>query len=145
MRDLLRRPYVKVVAGTPEDGFLAEAPELPGCFTAGETEAEALALLNDAMAGWLELALERGEPIPAPRAEQPDDEYSGRFMLRLPKSLHRQAAEQAQRDDTSLNQLVVTLVAQGLGARSPSATNIAERRADYETTRTPAARKTPRK
>lgn len=49
VEELLRRPYRMVIRGTPEEGYLAEAPELPGCITAGETPEEALALLRDAM------------------------------------------------------------------------------------------------
>src|SRR5437764_704215 len=39
---LLARPYRMVVRGDPEEGYLAEAPELPGCFTSGDTPAEAV-------------------------------------------------------------------------------------------------------
>lgn len=60
------RPYRKVVTGDAEEGYLAMVPELPGCFTAGETPAEALEMLDDAMAGWFESALERGLTIPEP-------------------------------------------------------------------------------
>ena len=66
---LLRRPYVKVIRGDPKQGFLATAPELPGCITAGETEEEALAMLKDAMAGWFETALAHSWKIPEPTAE----------------------------------------------------------------------------
>jgi antitoxin HicB len=55
-----------VVRGEPEEGYLAEAPELPGCFTAGETPEVAVALLRDAMAGWFTVVLERGLPVPDP-------------------------------------------------------------------------------
>lgn len=59
-------PYHRVVSGEPIDGYLAEVPELPGCSTAGETPAEALEMLEEAMAGWLETALITGMPIPEP-------------------------------------------------------------------------------
>lgn len=57
-----------MITGDDIDGFLAEAPELPGCVTAGEIVAEALALLHDAMAGWIESRLVHGDPIPEPAA-----------------------------------------------------------------------------
>jgi antitoxin HicB len=103
-----------------EEGFRAEVPDLAGCFTAGETEEEALEHLRDAMAGWFEVALVRGMPIPEPRA---GDEYSGRVLVRLPKSMHRQLAERAKAEGVSQNQLAVTLLAMGLGriaAREPA-------------------------
>ncbi len=34
---IIRRPYHRVVTGEPSEGYLAQVPELPGCFTAGET------------------------------------------------------------------------------------------------------------
>lgn len=65
----LQKPYLKVIRGDRREGFLAEAPELPGCITAGETEAEALAMLNDAMAAWFETALAHGWNVPEPAGE----------------------------------------------------------------------------
>ena len=43
-------------------------PELPGCLTDGETPAEALTNLNEAMAAWFESHLLYGDPIPVPAA-----------------------------------------------------------------------------
>ncbi len=65
---LAARPYQKVIRGDEVEGFLAEAPELPGCVTAGETADEAIAILQDAIEGWIEAALVAGEPIPEPAA-----------------------------------------------------------------------------
>ena len=45
--------------------------------------------------------------IPLPGLEQ---EYSGKFVVRLPRYLHRQLAEEAAREGASLNQFVVTLL-----------------------------------
>lgn len=68
VQEIVSRPYRKVISGDDVDGYLAEAPELPGCVTAGETVAEALDLLRDAMEGWVECALVAGEEIPRPAA-----------------------------------------------------------------------------
>jgi len=62
----MHRPYRTVIAGSSEEGFLAEAPELPGCISAGESEDEARANLREAMTGWLMSALARGLPVPDP-------------------------------------------------------------------------------
>jgi antitoxin HicB len=118
IREYLRRPYRMEVRGNPDDGYLATAPELPGCTTAGETPEDALNMLRDAMATWIEAAIEGGRPIPEPD----EDRYTGRILFRMPKSLHARLAEQAARDSVSINQLAVTLIAEGLGARkSPGA------------------------
>lgn len=69
IRRLLERPYLKLLRGNTAEGFLATAPELPGCVTAGESEEEALAMLKDAMAGWFETALAHGWEIPEPSSD----------------------------------------------------------------------------
>ena len=48
-------------------GFVAVAPELPGCRSDGETPQEALANIYDAIACWIEAAQDLGRPIPQPR------------------------------------------------------------------------------
>ena len=55
-----------VVIERDEDGrFLAICPALQGCYTEGESEAEARDLIADAIRLHIESHLERGEPIPA--------------------------------------------------------------------------------
>ncbi len=48
-------------------GYIAIAPELPGCMSDGETPEEALANAYDAIGCWIEAAYELGHPIPQPR------------------------------------------------------------------------------
>ena len=44
----------KVILTKDKDGWIvAECPELPGCVSQGKDEAEALANIREAMAGWL--------------------------------------------------------------------------------------------
>jgi antitoxin HicB len=53
-----------VVLEQDEDGrFIAICPTLPGCYTEGETEAEAIEMIRDAIRLHLEDYLERNEPI----------------------------------------------------------------------------------
>ena len=53
-----------VVIERDEDGrFLAICPALQGCYTEGETEAEARALIEDAIRLHIEDRLQLGEPI----------------------------------------------------------------------------------
>jgi predicted RNase H-like HicB family nuclease len=47
-------------------GFFATVPDLPGCMSDGETPEEALLNVQDAIATWIEGALELGRPIPEP-------------------------------------------------------------------------------
>lgn len=87
--------------------------EFPGCFAQGETVEEAYANLEDAAHDWILAALDAGQEIPPPAEEQT---HSGRILLRLPRSLHRRAAELAEQEGTSLNQLILAAVAERLGA-----------------------------
>ena len=48
-------------------GFLATVPELPGCMSDGETRAEALVNVEDAIATWLHCARKMGRDIPKPQ------------------------------------------------------------------------------
>lgn len=50
-----------------DDAFVAEVPELPGCMAHGGTQDEALRNIQEAMAGWIDLARELRRPIPEPR------------------------------------------------------------------------------
>lgn len=47
--------------------WIADAPDLKPCSAHGDTRAEALRNIDDAIAGWLEVARERGMVIPEPR------------------------------------------------------------------------------
>ena len=47
-----------------EGGYVVSVPELPGCVSEGDTFEEAVAMIEDAMQGWLEVALEYGDPVP---------------------------------------------------------------------------------
>ena len=91
-----------------EDGeFLAEIQELPGCMTQGRSIQEVLELIEDARRSWVEAAYKDGQDIPLPRTME---DYSGRFLLRLPKGLHRRLSEAANSEGVSLNQYVVSLL-----------------------------------
>lgn len=90
-----------------DNAFVAVCPELPGVSAIGATEDEALREAKIAQELYIEDMLESGEPLPAPQTAQ---EYSGQTRLRMPKPLHRLAAEMAREEDSSLNQYVVDAV-----------------------------------
>jgi antitoxin HicB len=98
-------------------GYLIEFPDLPGCLSDGETIEDAIRNGADAVRSWIETAREFGDPVPPP--SRPSDEtYSGRWNMRVPRSLHRRLAERAKAEGVSLNTLAVTLLAEGLGRRA---------------------------
>lgn len=99
----------------------ARITELPGCFSEGRNFEEALANLQDALEMWIESSLELGNEIPNPldRTElEPEPSFSGRFSVRMPKTLHRQLFYMANDEGCSINQLVVTILAEKVGNTS---------------------------
>ena len=90
-------------------GYVAVFPDLPGCLTQAETMEELVTTANEARELWIETEYERGNDIPLP--SYPVE--SGKFNLRIPKSLHRSLAQAAERDGVSLNHYVLTLLARG--------------------------------
>lgn len=57
---------VAIEPGTDTTAFGVVVPDLPGCFSAGDTLDEALAGAEEAAAGWIDAALDAGLAIPAP-------------------------------------------------------------------------------
>ncbi|WP_029423315.1 type II toxin-antitoxin system HicB family antitoxin [Alicyclobacillus macrosporangiidus] len=113
----LSLPYRIVLYPAQEGGFVAEIPDLPGCLTQADTLEEIHEMIEDAKRAWIEAALEEGIPVPEPTH---GDDYSGRFVVRMPKSLHRALAEAAERENVSLNQYVVYQLARSVGASTRS-------------------------
>ena len=52
--------YAVVIHEEPEGGFWAEAPALPGCYSQGESIAELMDNVREAIAGVLEVLREQG-------------------------------------------------------------------------------------
>ncbi len=116
--DYLKEPYSRVLIPDDETGtFAAKITEFPGCFAQGDTPEEAYRNLEAAAGSWIEEVLGIGQQVPEPAV---NNQYSGRVALRLPKSLHRNAAQLAERDGTSLNQFLVSAIAERVGADSVS-------------------------
>lgn len=111
LNEYLSLPYrLEIVPDLDEGGFVASYPDLPGCITCGESIETVVANAVDAKQEWLIAALENGLDIPEPDSLE---NYSGQFKLRIPKSLHRQLAEQSKREGISMNQYCLYLLAQG--------------------------------
>ena len=59
--------HIRPLSDEDGGGYLATVPELPGCMSDGETRAEALVNVEDAIACWIEAAREMGRAVPPPR------------------------------------------------------------------------------
>ena len=103
-QDYLKMPYHIVINPVnDESGFCyyATVLEFDGCQSHGDTYEEAFANIQEAMEMWIEAKLDGGFAVPAPLAS---DKFSGKFVLRLPKSLHARLAFEAGQEGVSLNQ-----------------------------------------
>lgn len=95
--------------------WVAEVTDLPGCIGVGDTPEQAVKAAKGFVRGWLDEAEARGWTVPEP-TQRP--EASGKFVVRLPRSLHAQLQELAEAEGTSLNQLVVSLLSERTTRRS---------------------------
>ena len=105
-------------------GWLASFPDLPGCMGDGATPEAAIADAYEAAAAWLTVAQTQGDAIPQPSAGG----ESGRFVARLPKSLHTRLVARAEQEGVSMNTLVVALIAQGVGGAAAQLPSVKSRR-----------------
>ena len=92
-----------------EDGsYLIQYPDLPGCMTCGNTVEEALKMGEDARKCWIDSALQDNDFIPEPRIAE---NFPDNFKLRLPRTLYKQLASNANMEGCSMNQYCVYLLA----------------------------------
>jgi len=108
--DYISLPYTRELVKS-EDGWTVAIQELPGCVSVGESAQDALEMIDDALFAWLESAFDDNLDIPLPDSMS-KKEYSGKFALRMPKSLHKKLSEQANREGVSLNMYLVFLLSE---------------------------------
>ena len=94
-------------------GWLIIFPDLVGCMSDGETPEEAIENGKDALECWIQACKEDGREIPGP-----GDSSSGKFMTRIPKSLHTRLIARAKQEGVSMNALVSSFIAESLGRKS---------------------------
>ena len=95
-------------------GFLISYPDFSECISDGETVEEALKSGRDALKATIAALKSKGLPVPAPNG---GGMASGKFVARVPKTVHAQLATRARTEGVSLNALVLTFIAQGLGRK----------------------------
>ncbi len=111
----LKLPYhIEIIRDDDKQhpGYVARVVELTGCITQGDTFEELGAMIEDAMRAWIGTALKAGVSIPKPL---PEESFSGKFVTRVPRSLHRQLVQAAEREGVSLNQFVNVALANAIG------------------------------
>lgn len=104
VKDYMELPYNYIVQPIKDESgeyFYAHVLELDGCQSTGDTFEEAYKNLKEAMEGWVEAKLEGGFEIPLPVGYE---DFSGKFVVRIPKTLHYQLSLEAEKEGVSLNQ-----------------------------------------
>ena len=96
-------------------GYLISFPDFAECISDGESVEEAIENGRDALKATIAALKARKLPVPAPNS---GGVASGKFVARVPKTVHAQLATRAKAEGVSLNTLVLTFIAQGLGGVS---------------------------
>lgn len=107
-----------------DNGFVALAPDLPGCSAFGDTKAKALKELEHAIDAWIETATLAHEPVPEPSPLPKPTSYSGKTLVRMPSSLHERLAKDAAVEGVSLNHHIVVILAKAVGSGGHAATEL---------------------
>jgi antitoxin HicB len=114
MRDLTQYPFeIRPLTEDEGGGFLISFPDFSECISDGETIEEAIANGFDALAETIAALEDLGLPVPEPGGGG----YSGKFVQRVPKSLHARLALRARQEGVSMNTLVVSLISDALARR----------------------------
>ncbi|MCL2519879.1 MAG: type II toxin-antitoxin system HicB family antitoxin [Spirochaetaceae bacterium] len=104
VEDYLQLPYhivIRHIIDGTGNYYFATVRELDGCMSHGHSYTEACENIQEAMSLWIETSIEKGFNVPMPINE---DDYSGKFVVRLPKSLHAKLVAKAAEEGVSLNQ-----------------------------------------
>lgn len=113
MSSLFEYPFqVHPLSNEEGGGWLISFPDLPGCMSDGETPEQAIANGKDALEAWITAMRESGRTVPKP-GELP----SGKFIARVPRSIHARLAARARQEGVSMNSLVSSFLAESLGRR----------------------------
>lgn len=125
------------IAWSEEDQeYVATCSAFPGLSALGETEEEALAEAKVALGLFIEACEAKSIPLPEPQTVQ---QRSGQTRLRLPKDLHRQAAEMADNEGVSLNQYIVDAVRSRVAGEQVASNILSEVRQHLAETHTTVA------
>ncbi len=116
MRKLVDYPFeVRPLVQEEGGGFLVSFTDFAECISDGETVEEAIANGRDALKATIAALKSKKLAVPAPNS---GGIASGKFVARVPKTVHAQLATRARAEGVSLNALVLTFIAQGLGGGS---------------------------
>ncbi len=115
MSKLTNYPFeIRPLSAEEGGGFLISYPDFSECISDGETVEEALKNGRDALKTTIAALKSKDMPVPTPNS---GGIASGKFVARVPKTVHAQLTTRAKAEGVSLNALVLTFIAQGLGRK----------------------------
>ena len=91
--------------------------ECGSCYGTGATAPEAITELEKDKKEFITLLMKEGKPIPMPapnEAELP----SGQFIVRVPRTLHKKIKDCSEKENVSINQLIVSELSEYVGEMS---------------------------
>ncbi|MGH2444713.1 MAG: toxin-antitoxin system HicB family antitoxin [Candidatus Limnocylindria bacterium] len=118
MREDDARGYRTEVRMEEDGSWSLTVPSLPGLVVVGETFGEAWGEMPKVIDLWVEAARDGGQVIPPPDKDSVDRSYSGKLMLRMPRTLHAGLARLARSEGTSINMLCVTALTEAVSRRA---------------------------
>lgn len=103
--------------------FVGTVLELPDAEVYEDSQEDAYREILNVISSLKAMSDEQSKHFPVPTV--PSEDFSGRVTLRLPKSLHRNCAKVSESEGVSLNQYLVSLIAEAIGAKSTTNQNSA--------------------
>lgn len=102
---------IKVTFDKEDNDYIAFIEEIPECSAFAGSPEEAIKELEIVYSLWLETVTEKNYPVPEPLKLK---DYSGKFVLRIPRSLHKELVEKSLQENISLNQYALYCISRGL-------------------------------
>ena len=91
------------------DWFCARVPDIPSIFTGGDSPEEALRMVKEAIAGYLEICCEDDLPVPETAVV-----YTEELAVRFPKDMHWVLVKEVERQEVSVNELITSVLNRSL-------------------------------
>jgi antitoxin HicB len=115
MRDLRQYPFeIRPLAEEDGGGFLISFTDFSECISDGETIEEAIENGMDALQETIAALESLNMAVPEPGS---GGSYSGKFIQRVPRSIHARLVMRAKQEGVSMNSLVTSILAESLGRR----------------------------
>jgi len=115
MTELNQYPFeIRPLSEEDGGGFLISFLDFSECISDGETVEEAIENGLDALQETIAALESMKLPVPEPGS---GGNYSGKFIQRVPKSIHARLAMRARQEGVSMNALVTSILAESLGKR----------------------------